>query len=119
MAFFLKLSKSAQVGLISAILGLLFAKAGADSRNDKHPNIVFILSDDQGTVDLNCYGAKDLQTPNLDKLASEGIRFTQFYAMSALCSPSRASIMTGRYPTRVGVESNAPSNHDQPGGLPP
>src|SRR5437870_887695 len=66
------------------------------------PNIVFILCDDLGYGDLGCYGSK-IRTPNLDRLAAEGVRFTDFCSADPVCSPSRAALMTGRYPTRVGV----------------
>ena len=66
------------------------------------PNIIFILVDDMGYGDLGCYGAPDARTPNLDQLAAEGVRFTQCYANGAECTPSRTSILTGRYPQRVG-----------------
>ena len=68
-----------------------------------HPNIVVILADDHGYGDLSSYGGPNLHTPNLDQLVSEGIKFTQFYANSPVCSPSRAALMTGRYPDLVGV----------------
>ena len=67
------------------------------------PNIVVILADDHGYGDLSSYGGPNLHTPNLDQLVSEGIKFTQFYANSPVCSPSRAALMTGRYPDLVGV----------------
>ncbi len=67
------------------------------------PNILFILVDDLGYGDLSCQGATDLQTPHIDNLMSEGIRFTNFYANSTVCSPTRASLLTGRYPDMVGV----------------
>lgn len=67
------------------------------------PNIIFILADDLGYADLSCYGRKNYQTPHLDKLASEGIKFHNAYAGSALCTPSRVSLMTGRYPARTPV----------------
>lgn len=67
------------------------------------PNIIFILADDLGYGDLSCYGAKDIHTPNIDKLANGGIRFTRAYANSTVCSPSRAAILTGNYPDIVGV----------------
>jgi arylsulfatase A-like enzyme len=79
------------------------------------PNVVLIYSDDQGTLDLGCYGAKDLSTPNLDALARTGVRFTQMYAASAICSPSRAALMTGRLPIRVGVPANLSSAKGDPG----
>ncbi|HEV1286902.1 MAG TPA: sulfatase [Bryobacteraceae bacterium] len=66
------------------------------------PKIVFILCDDLGFGDLACYGSK-LRTPNLDRLAAEGVRFTNFCSADPVCSPSRAALLTGRYPTRVGV----------------
>lgn len=67
------------------------------------PNIVFILIDDLGWRDLSCYGSTFYETPNLDRLAAQGMRFTQAYAASPVCSPTRAAIMSGKHPTRVGV----------------
>ena len=70
------------------------------SRVDK-PNIVFILTDDQGWTQLGCYGSKYYETPNIDRLAKKGMRFTNAYAAAPVCSPTRASIMTGKYPARL------------------
>lgn len=81
----------------------LVASAGDPA---SRPNVIFIFSDDQGTVDLNCYGAKDLYTPHLDALAKRGVRFTQFYSAAPVCSPSRGALLTGRYPQRCGVPGN-------------
>ena len=67
------------------------------------PNIILILTDDQGYGDAACYGAKDIETPNLDCMAKEGLKFTDYYAPHASCSPSRAGILTGCYPYRVGI----------------
>ncbi len=67
------------------------------------PNIVLILTDDMGYGDLSCYGSRAIRTPVIDRLAREGMRFTDFYAANALCSPSRAGLLTGRYPHRTGV----------------
>jgi arylsulfatase A len=75
----------------------------------RKPNVLLIFTDDQGSIDVNCYGAKDLFTENLDRLASEGTRFTQFYVGAPVCSPSRAALMTGRYPQRAGVPGNVSS----------
>ena len=80
------------------------------------PNIVFILADDLGYGDLSSYGASDINTPNIDRLAKEGIRFTDYYAAANTCSPSRAALMTGRYPPRTGV--NAVLSFDTVEGLP-
>ena len=81
------------------------------------PNIIVIYSDDQGSVDANCYGSKDLATPTLDKLAATGVRFTQMYSPSAICSASRAGLLTGRFPPRAGVPGNV-SSHKGKAGLP-
>ena len=79
------------------------------------PNVLIIYTDDQGTLDANCYGSKDLVTPHIDGLARRGVRFTQMYAPSSVCSPSRAGLMTGRFPPRAGVPGNCPSMRGQPG----
>jgi arylsulfatase A-like enzyme len=72
--------------------------AAADTR----PNVIVILADDLGYGDLGCYGAKDIRTPNLDRLAAEGVRFTDFYGEN-VCTPARAALLTGSYPKRVGL----------------
>src|SRR5687768_4347761 len=82
---------------------------GTSPSNVSRPNVIFILSDDQGVSDLNCYGSKDLVTPNIDRLAANGVRFSQFYAAAPVCSPSRAALLTGRYPQRAGLTGNASS----------
>lgn len=70
------------------------------------PNIVVIMTDDQGSHDLGCYGAQDLKTPHIDALAASGARFTNWYSNAPVCAPSRAALMTGRYPARAGVVTN-------------
>jgi len=67
------------------------------------PNIIFILVDDQGYYDLGCYGATEVKTPRIDAMAAEGVRFTDYYAAAPICSPSRAGLLTGCYPRRVGL----------------
>ena len=69
----------------------------------KKPNIIFVLVDDLGYTDLACYGSKYYETPHLDKLASQGMKFTNGYAAAAICSPTRAACITGRYPARIGI----------------
>ena len=76
--------------------------------SQKQPNVIVILTDDQGTVDLNVYGAKDLYTPNMDRIAKEGTMFTQFYAGAPVCSPSRAALLTGKTNLKAGLEGNVP-----------
>jgi arylsulfatase A-like enzyme len=74
------------------------------AKNAKNgPNFIVILTDDMGYGDLSCYGATQYQTPNLDRLASQGMRFTNFYAVQAVCSASRAGILSGCYPNRLGI----------------
>lgn len=82
---------------------------------DPRPNVIVIYSDDQGSLDLNCYGSTDLDTPNLDRLATQGVRFTQMYSPSAICSASRAGLLTGRFPARAGVPSNVSSQQGKAG----
>jgi len=87
--------------LVLTLLALV-ALTGAELRAAR-PNILVILVDDLGISDLSCYGAKDLKSPRLDQLAREGLKFENFYANCPVCSPTRASLMTGRYPDVVGV----------------
>ena len=70
---------------------------------DDRPNIILLLADDLGYADLSCFGSPAVKTPNLDGLASDGMRCNRFYAASAVCSPTRAAILTGRYPLRFGI----------------
>ncbi len=84
----------------------------------EQPNVIFIMADDQGSVDLGCYGAKDLVSPHTDALAARGLRFTQFYSAAPVCSPSRAGTLTGRWPVRAGVPGNCASQKGETGALP-
>lgn len=72
----------------------------------KQPNVVIIFTDDQGYADLSSYGATAFETPNIDQLAADGIRFTDFYVAATVCTPSRAALMTGSYPKRVGLHES-------------
>jgi arylsulfatase A len=101
--------------------GFLGALAGGLGARRSHgaaapPNFVFILADDLGVRDLGCYGNPYFATPNLDRLAAEGARFTNAYAACPVCSPTRASILTGRYPVRTGVTDWIPGRPSDPGG---
>lgn len=84
---------------------------------DARPNILVFITDDQGYGDLSCMGATDFRTPNLDRLAADGVRFTSWYSNSPVCSPSRASLLTGRYPGNAGVRSIL-AGHRTATGLP-
>lgn len=101
------------------ILAAAFSMAAPCAYSAPPPNVIVIMADDLGSVDLGCYGAKDLHTPHADALARQGLRFTQFYAGAPVCSPSRACLLTGRYPVRAGMPGNAGSQHGQKAGLPP
>ena len=79
------------------------------------PNVILVYTDDQGSVDAGCYGAEDLHTPTIDRLAETGIRFTDMYSPSAICSASRAGLLTGRIPARAGVPGNVSSSKGSPG----
>ena len=84
--------------------GLLASAAAMATRSSgRPPNFVVIFVDDMGYGDLGCYGAEQIKTPRLDQMAAEGIRFTDFYCCAPVCTPSRAGLMTGRYPIRSGL----------------
>jgi len=87
------------LALLLAILGVISRHAVAADK----PNIVIIYADDLGYGDLGCYGHPTIRTPNLDRMAAEGMRFTDFYSAGEVCTPSRAALLTGRYPVRNGM----------------
>ena len=96
------------IGLGAAVLaapacGSVDTEAPARSGRKQKPNFVFFLIDDLGWTDLGCYGSSFYETPNIDRLASEGMRFTDAYAACPVCSPTRASIIAGKYPARLGI----------------
>ena len=99
---------------VASLIVISFS-AAARSAEPAKPNVIVILTDDQGTADLHCAGALDLETPHLDALVRRGVRFTQFYAAAPVCSPSRAGLLTGRHPVRAGMPNNAPASEGQPG----
>jgi arylsulfatase A len=90
-----------------AILLFVFAcqEKESEESNITYPNIVFIFTDDLGYGDIGAFGATDIKTPNIDRLANEGIKFTSFLSASPVCSPSRAGLLTGRMPQRMGINA--------------
>ena len=88
--------------LIFAISASCTPKTGKKEVAQKPPNIIVIFADDLGYGDIGCYGAKGIKTPELDALAAGGFRSTDFFVPANVCSPSRAALLTGRYPMRVG-----------------
>ena len=104
----------------AAALGLSLGRRTAQGISKQapagRPNIVLILADDLGWMDLHCQGNNLVDTPNLDRLAGEGMRFTDAYAAAPVCTPTRAAIMTGQSPARLGITNHAPGH---PGGFAP
>lgn len=99
-----------RVSLILALTAFVAEKvAAADSGRPERPNIVIIFTDDQGYGDVGCFGAEGFETPHLDRMADEGMRFTSFYVAQAVCGASRAALLTGCYPNRIGM-LGAPSH---------
>ncbi|HEX7314868.1 MAG TPA: sulfatase-like hydrolase/transferase [Pyrinomonadaceae bacterium] len=90
----------------SALAGA--AEASPQAQRGARPNVVYIMADDLGWGDLSCYGRPDYRTPNLDRLASEGVRFTQGYSAAPVCTPARCAFVTGRYPARTAVGLEEP-----------
>lgn len=93
--------------IFAFFIGFGSAGSAAESAGvgQRPPNIIFILVDDQGYYDLGCYGATEVRTPRIDAMAAAGVRFTDYYAAAPICSPSRAGLLTGRYPRRFGLET--------------
>jgi arylsulfatase A-like enzyme len=109
----------------NAALVLLVASCGrreeslpATAVSDTRPNIVILLADDLGWGDLSLHGSRDVNTPHIDSLAQEGVRFTHGYSVASICAPARAALLTGRYPRNVGFETNPPRDADPAVSLP-
>ncbi len=96
--------------------GLICLVSALAQGSESRPNVVLILADDLGYGDLSCYGQTAYQTPAIDRLASEGVRATDFYVPVPYCAPSRAALLTGRFPLRNGMTRNPhPGIHDERG----
>jgi arylsulfatase len=94
------------ISTVGALLAGASFRGRADAAAEKVPNIIYIMADDLGYAELGCYGQKKIRTPNIDQLAAEGMRFTQFYAGSAVCAPSRCCLMTGKHGGHAYVRDN-------------
>src|SRR5207237_6696712 len=100
---------SLRFGFMVWISLCILARADAPSR----PNILFVLIDDMGWSDLSCFGGKHAKTTQIDRLADEGLRFTQFYVNAPICSPSRVAFTTGQYPNRWRITSHMSTRTEQ------
>ena len=106
----------------SFFIFLIVLNADLSWSQKNQPNIIYIMTDDMGYADLSCYGRKDYQTPNLDKLASQGVKFMNAYAAAPVCTPTRVAFMTGRYPAKTPLGLKEPiewSSKDSLEGLSP
>ena len=99
-------------GVVGALLFILMGNFPTVASDQ--PNVVMIFTDDQGYSDVGCFGAEGFETPNLDRMATEGMKFTDFYVAQAVCGASRAALLTGCYPNRIGM-LGAPSSHSNYG----
>lgn len=120
----MKFPRSSYLSLLATTVAALLAGSTGSARAEapaetavRRPNIIFILADDLGQRDLGVYGSTFYETPHLDRLAARGARFTQAYAASGVCSPTRASLLTGRYPARSGITDWLPGRPDRPDQL--
>jgi arylsulfatase A-like enzyme len=98
-------ARRAAAALVLASGPILFA-ADASAAPPERPNVIFVLADDLGWAELGSYGQQKIRTPALDRLAAEGMRFTQHYAGNAVCAPSRAVLLTGRHPGHNPIRDN-------------
>ena len=97
----IQVQRTIAIGLLA---GLVFSVLGSSAAQAAdQPNFIIVFTDDQGYNDLGCFGSQRIATPNIDQLAAEGRKFTSFYTACSVCSPSRAALLTGSYPKRVGM----------------
>src|SRR5438270_12622202 len=100
------------LALLFPAVALLLTAAEVNAQTSRPPNIVFVLIDDMGWKDVGCNGSRFYETPNIDALAARGMRFTNAYAACPVCSPSRAAILTGKYPARLHLTDYLPGEPD-------
>jgi arylsulfatase A len=106
----------AALALITFSLTVTAQPRPANQTAQRRPNVVLMMADDMGYADIGSYGARDIRTPHLDRLAREGVRLTDFYSNGPVCTPTRAALMTGRYQQRVGLEwATVPTLHPDAG----
>lgn len=98
---------------VFVLCSMLAVPSSVEAAAKQAPNIVFIIADDLGYQELGCYGQKWIRTPNIDKIAKEGIRFTQFYSGNAVCAPSRCNLLTGKHPGHAYIRNNRNPKHLQ------
>ena len=102
------------ITVVAALVAQVIYPQPVHARSSDHPNIVYILADDLGYAELGCYGQEKIKTPNIDRIAREGMRFTQHYCGNAVCAPSRCVLMTGKHPGHAYVRNNGnPKGLDQ------
>src|SRR5689334_20356040 len=100
---------------LPALVGLALLSSAGRADTPPRPNVVFILTDNQGAWTLGCYGNPDIRTPNIDRLARAGTLFTRCFSSNAVCSPTRATYLTGLLPSQHGVHSYLPAGGAQVG----
>lgn len=106
--------------MLNKLLSIFFVATtltNCAAQKQEKPNIIIIMADDMGYGDLSCYGSTLINTPNLDKMAAEGIKFTDFHSNGSVCSPTRAAILTGKYQQRVGIDGVVTAKQHRDVGL--
>jgi len=99
--------RTSNISLIATFcIAIFLASSCKNNQEQRAPNIILILADDLGYGELGCYGQAIIETPNIDKLAAQGVRFTQFYSGSPVCAPSRCALLTGKHPGHMYIRNN-------------
>jgi len=110
------MGKQINIALAALILAITTLTGCAEQKQEQ-PNIIIIMADDLGYGDLSCYGSAFINTPNLDNMAREGMKFTDFHSNGPVCSPTRAALLTGKYQQRVGIDGVVTAKHHRDKGL--